>query len=175
MRAEFRAVELDRALLRLFQFEPVRVVVDLEVRPALPRVFDLRVEPVRLVVRFEVRLVVPLVDRLELRVLDPVLDVRVDLFAFHASWKQLISMSSTFGPEVGFHQQHGTRFFTAKFFTVALLLHPEYPLRTICIGSTIVIFFVAIVSIPLSALDLVESNGGFCGIKKVFGTRSIGL
>jgi hypothetical protein len=116
-------------LLRLFQFEPVRVVVDLEVRPALPREFDLRVEPVRLVVRFEVRLVVPLVDRLELRLLDRPLEVRVDelvdLFAFHASWKQLISMSSTFGPEVGFHQQHGTRFFTAKFFTVALLLHPE--------------------------------------------------
>jgi len=47
-------------------------------------------------------------------------------------------------------------------------------LRTICIGSTIVIFFVAIVSIPLSAWTL-GSKGGFLGIKTVFGNGSIGL
>jgi hypothetical protein len=50
----------------------------------------------------------------------------LEWFAFHAFWKLLISMSRTFGPpEVGFHQQQGTRFFTAKLLTVALLLHPE--------------------------------------------------
>ena len=80
--------------------------------------------PVRLLVRLRVELLLLrlLVERLEERVEER----EPEWFAFHAFWKLLISMSITFGPpEVGCHQQHGTRFFTAKLLTVALLLHPE--------------------------------------------------
>jgi hypothetical protein len=107
-RAELR--EYDRALLRLFQLEPVRVVVEFELRRAFPRAFERREELARLVVRFEVR-PVDRVERLLERLLDDRLDELelLDLFALQAFWKLLISMRRTFGPpEVGFHQQHGT-------------------------------------------------------------------